>query len=140
MASTAVPKYRPVLSGDAILHIIKLAKRDGTKDSMELIATLARIEWQIKNGAISPAYITVPQASMIEDLGFDEPAQSSSNASAHVDSGGVTLEVLYGIWMKEPEALTAADIAKVRAYRYEQGKMTIDEEKLFEKEVLGLSL
>jgi hypothetical protein len=134
-----IAKFRPVLSADEIMHILKLAKRDATKESMALVASLARIEWQIRNGAMTPAYISTVQPTLVEDLGFDEPAPSK-NTGAHVDSGTVSLEVLYSIWCQEPESLTAADIAKVRAWRYENSKMTVDEEKLFEREVLGFGV
>lgn len=133
-----IAKFRPVLSSDNIRHILKLAKRDGSRESMELVATLARIEWQINNGAMTPAYVSTPQPSMIEDLGFDEPREP--NHSAHISSADISIEALYNIWMQEPESLTAINIAKVRQWRYENNHMTMDEEKLFEKEVLGLNV
>lgn len=131
-----VPKYRPVLSSEQILHIIKLLKRDGTSLSLDILISLSRFEWQIKNNAVSPAYISSPQPSMIEDLGFDEP---SAIGNAHISSAEISIEALYHIWMVEPQSLTALDISKVRQWRYQNNKMTVDEEKLFEREVLGIS-
>jgi hypothetical protein len=129
-----IAKYRPVLSASQILHIIKLLKRDGTSLSLETLRNLSRFEWQIQNDAVSPAYISIPTPSMIEDLGFDEPA---AIGNAHISSSEINIEALYHIWMVEPESLTALDISKVRQWRYENNKMTVDEEKLFESEVLG---
>lgn len=131
-----VPKYRPVLSSEQILHIIKLLKRDGTSLSLDVLMNLSRFEWQIQNNAVSPAYISSPTPSMIEDLGFDEPA---SPGNAHISSAEINIEALYHIWMVEPQSLTALDISKVRQWRYQNNKMTVDEEKLFEREVLGIS-
>lgn len=134
--SAAIAKFRPVLSTDEITHILKLAKRDGTKESMRLIASLARIEWQINSGAMTPAYISEPRASLIEDCGFDEP----SDTHAHINTDDANDESLYNLWLNRPQSLTAMQVSRVRAWRYQNGKMTVDEEKLFEKEVLGLNL
>lgn len=131
-----VPKYRPVLSSEQILHLIHLLKRDGTLMSMEIVRNLSRFEWQIQNDAVSPAYVAITRPSMIEDLGFDEP---SPPGNAHISSAEISIEALYHIWMAEPQSLTALDISRVRQWRYQNNKMTVDEEKLFEKEVLGIS-
>lgn len=132
----ATAKYRPVLSSGQILHIIKLLKRDGTTISLEVLIQLSRFEWQIQNNAVTPAYVSSPAPSMIEDLGFDGP---SPKGNAHISSSEISLEALYHIWMVEPESLNALDISKVRQWRYENNKMILEEEKLFEKEVLGIS-
>lgn len=126
-----IAKYRPVLSADQIKHILILAKRDGTKASLELISSLARIEWQINQGAMSPAYVMAEKPTLVESLGFDE------KVIHHIESV-VNDETLYGIWLKEPEALLVSQLERVRKYRYENNKMTMDEEKAFETEVLGI--
>lgn len=148
-----IPKYRPVLSGPQILHIISLAKKDGSSASLEIAAILSRMEWQIKNGGLQPAYNETPRESLAESLGFEivpnphMPPQTIALVQNDKITGVITnigsipalQEALYQKWIEDPTALSVTDIAIVRQYRYENNKMTMDEEKLFEKEVLGFS-
>jgi hypothetical protein len=88
-------------------------------------------EYKIKNEIISPAYSIAPVVELSVQLGFSE---STANNPVVSD------EILYGIWMQEPESLNVEQLKRVRTYRYENNKMTMDEEKLFEKEVLGMAI
>lgn len=134
----SIRKFRPVLSESQISHILTLARRDNTADSIDLIRALGMYEYKIKNEILTPAYAAQIPESLCDALGFNPipPTQNDSSMGMSVMSD----EVLYNLWLQEPEALTVKQLTQVRRYRYAQGKMTIDEEKLFEKEVLGLAI
>lgn len=136
------PKYRPVLTGEQISHILHLCKSDSSRASMSVIATLAPFEFKILNGAINPAYTPEAKQSTMEALGF-EIVENPNIPDGKIAVHGANLsaehagEALYQIWLTQPHTLNAKQLAIVRAWRYENNKMTDDENKLFEKEVLG---
>lgn len=129
----AIQKFRPVLSAQQILHIISLAKRDGSAESLDVLSQLVIFEFKIQNATIRPAYTEKPRESLSSSLGFE-------NSSKRNEETGINPEALYNLWLSSPESLTVLQLEGVRQWRYDHDKMTMDEEKKFEEEVLGLKI
>lgn len=133
MANQAVQKYRPVLTGPQISHLISLCKRDGSRDSLSCLSQLVLYEFKIQNEITKPVYASTPKIELVDQLGFSDSAMPAES-DIHISP-----EALYNLWMVKPEDLTVHQINLVQQYRYENNKMTLDEEKKFESEVLGLA-
>lgn len=131
-------KYRPVLLSHQISHICDLCRRDGSNASLDVLATLTMYEFKIKNRAITPAYVQQPPKSLVHDLGFNaDPPQGYPELSKHTAH---TDEALYSIWADDPGLLNVEQLKRVRTYRYTNNKMTNDEERKYEAEVLGMDI
>lgn len=130
-------KFRPVLSSELISHALSLARKDNSSLSKELIHALAIYEFKIANEIISPAYVESPRESLREKLGFDEDKTTIALLNAALASD----EALYNSWLESPHLIVnPKELVRLRKYRYENNKMTEDEERLFEKEVLGMEI
>lgn len=129
----AIQKFRPVLSAKQILHIISLAKKDGSAESLDVLGQLVIFEFKIQNATIRPAYTEHKKPTLSESMGFDDPVKSSGESEVNPES-------LYNSWLVKPESLTIHQLESVRQWRYDHDKMTMDEEKKFEEEVLGLKI
>lgn len=126
------PKFRPVLDSDQIAHICELARRDSSKMSMSILASLSSFEWKIKSGAAAPAYAVRAKVDLSSDLGFSEIVQTAAHE--------VQIETLYSMWADDPSSLNTDQLARVRKYRYENNKMDVKEERAYEKEILGFDI
>jgi hypothetical protein len=127
-------KYRPVLLSHQIAHICDLCRRDGSNQSLEVLAVLTMYEFKIKNRAITPAYTSAPRENLSSALGFTEPKSEHHAHTVHTD------EALYSIWADDPGLLNVEQLKRVRTYRYTNNKMTNDEERKYEAEVLGMDI
>lgn len=130
---SARARFRPVLSEDDISHIISLAKADGTRASILLLSKLVMFEYKIQNATVRPAYKSPERASLSESMGFETNLEKLSISS-------ISPEALYNLWLESPQSLTIMQIQTVRKWRYDHDKMTVDEEKEFEREVLGIAI
>lgn len=126
-------KFRPVLDSDQIAHICNLCRKDSSKESMHVLASLASFEWKVRSGAVTPAYTPAPKESTMQALGF-EPVSKHQDTHIHTD------EALYAMWADDPSTLSVDDLKKVRAYRYTNNKMTVEEEAQYEREIMGLDV
>jgi hypothetical protein len=132
-------KYRPVLLAHQIAHICDLCRRDGSNQSLEVLATLTMYEFKIKNRAITPAYVQQPKQSLEASLGFSSNDSPGGYIQAHKDHVH-TDEALYSIWADDPGLLNVEQLKRVRTYRYTNNKMTNDEERKYESEILGMDV
>jgi hypothetical protein len=130
-------KYRPVLLSHQIAHICDLCRRDGSNQSLEVLAVLTMYEFKIKNRAITPAYTSTPKQSLEASLGFEKDIP---HGNPHVHHTVHTDEALYSIWADDPGLLNVEQLKRVRTYRYTNNKMTNDEERKYEAEVLGMDI
>src|SRR5438105_3881193 len=112
-------KYRPVLLAHQIAHICDLARRDGSNQSLEILAVLTMYEFKIKNRAITPAYVQQPKQSLEASLGFtsNDPPGGYIQSHSHKDHVH-TDEALYSIWADDPGLLSVEQLKRVRTYRY----------------------
>jgi hypothetical protein len=127
------PKFRPVLDSEQIAHICALCRKDSSKESMHVLASLASFEWKVKSGAVTPAYTPAPKESTMQALGFES---KSTEHSHHIN----TDESLYAMWADDPSKLSVDQLKRVRFYRYENNKMTVEEEAQYEREILGFDV
>lgn len=125
-------KFRPVLTPAEISHICELCRRDGSDNSIRVLSALASFEWKIKSGAVTPAYIEKPRENLSSALGFHQEVQEIQHIQ-HI----LTDEALYAMWADDSSTLNIEQLKRVRTWRYTNNKMTVDEEKLYESEVLG---
>lgn len=130
------PKFRPVLSAAQISHILTLCRGNPSAMSIEIIQKLSMFEYKVSNEIVKPAYVSTPIQSLAESCGFD----SVDHHPTVINVSEISSEVLYNLWLKEPSALTVSQLKTVQNYRYEQNKMTIDEEKNYEREVLRITV
>jgi hypothetical protein len=128
------PKFRPVLDSDQIAHICNLCRKDSSKESMHVLASLASFEWKVKSGAVTPAYTPAPKESLASSLGFEKDIPHGNPHHIHTD------EALYSMWADDPSTLSVDQLKRVRFYRYENNKMTVEEEAQYEREIMGLDV
>jgi hypothetical protein len=121
-------KYRPVLAAESITHICNLCRKDASQESLRVLSQLASFEFKVRAGAITPAYALKNKISLSEDLGFSAPVPDKILKSD---------EQLYNEWLIDPSTLSHIELTRVRAYRYQNNKMTVDEEAIYEAEILG---
>lgn len=133
--SSELSKYRPVLNADQISHICYLARLDGSDKSISILATLASFEHKIKCGAITPAYTSKIRETLGESLGFESHSQNQKQSHPQHSA-----ETLYALWADDPSSLNVEQLKLVRAYRYTNNKMTVEEEAQYEREVLGMDI
>ncbi len=135
MTNASIPKFRPVLSASQITHLMHLCRRDSSNESLSCISVLAAFEYKINNNAIAPAYTQSITPSLADSLGFSEPMDALSKLTITDESASE--ENLYQLWMLEPSSLSIKQLQAVRAYRYKNNKMTVDEEAKYEAEIMG---
>jgi hypothetical protein len=136
MSKDALTKYRPVLTAQQISHLVTLCKRDGSRDSLSCLGQLVLYEFKIQNELLQPALISAPKEKLINSLGFDDGEES--NPRKGTEGIHIPAETLYNLWLVSPQELTVHQLGEVQKYRYENNKMTVDEEKKYEAEVLGV--
>lgn len=132
MSLSQSAKFRPVLTSQLISHICDLARRDGSDMSLHVLAALSSFEWKIKSGAVTPAYTPTPKESLSSSLGFHETVQEVQKVLSD--------EALYAMWANDPSSLNTEQLKKVRTYRYTNNKMTVEEERTYETEVMGFDV
>lgn len=127
---TPTPKYRPVLTGSQILHLLSLCKKELSDESLSCISILAPFEFKLRNGSISPAYSASPRLALADSLGFSEPSVALSKD--HISPAW-----LYEEWRTNPGGLNLDQLRVVKQYRYENDLMTPDEEQSYETSLIG---
>src|SRR6188768_586540 len=118
-----ISRYRPVLTGPQISHLIALCKRDGTKTSLSCLSQLALYEFKIQNELLEAAYVSPEKQTLEEQLGFSEGSLVVNHAAAESSNNP---EALYNAWLEDPTCLSISQILGVQKYRYENNKMTIE--------------
>lgn len=139
----AIPKYRPVLTAEMIVHIIALAKKDlasskyGEADTINasLISTLAPFQAKIDNAGITAAYIMAPpRKSLLESLGEINPK--------NIPVGHSTKEEYWKhCYYKFIEAPTTCSLIEIDGYnehKYLNDLMTPEELTAFESKGEGI--
>lgn len=155
MTLASQAKYRPVLTADQISHICTLARKDGSRVSLEILAVLSSFEFRIRAGAINPAYTEIPKQSLADSLGFpvsegrtlivesprsgdvESPKLSLAKDGTLIKEVSPSVEGLYETWLNDPSLLSVEEIKRVQFYRYYNGKMTPDQERTYEMENLS---
>jgi hypothetical protein len=132
--SPPVMRFRPVLTGAMITHLITLCKADGSSASLACLSQLALYEYKIQNALSTPAYQEKPREKLINSLGFEDSSESTESERIHI-----SVEALYNLWLASPKDLTVSQLIEVQRYRYENNKMTVDEEKKYETEIIGIT-
>lgn len=132
-AKSTTPKsklrYRPVLSPEAILHILHLAKSEQpiSPDSMAVIATLAPFQAKIENSGITPAYTTKPKEDLLSSLGgaaITSPADGADKLEYYA--------ACFAKYEVNPTGCSLQEIAGATEHRYLNDLMSPEEEAVFE--------
>ena len=126
---TKILKYRPVLTGKQILHILNLCKNESpiSDESAKVIGVLAPFQAKIDNSAIVPAYETTVKQSLLESLGGVAPGSSFP-----VPSKEQIWEAAYNKWLENPADCTLKELEYVDEHRYLNDLMESDEIEKFE--------
>lgn len=125
-----IPKYRPVLSASHITHILMLAKRDMSRESVSVISILAPFEWKIENGSVRPAHVTAPESDIFNSLGLTETPELSTEVNK------VKMEVLWYRYKENPTSLSLTEINQALEYGYTNDLMTTAEEIAYQNSII----
>lgn len=124
-SSNHISKYRPVLTASNINHILSLAKKDMTQESISIISVLAPFEWKIKNASISPSHVTAPKPSLSESCGLEITTYEVNKS-----------DDLWHRYKESPASMTLAEINEALAYGYLNDLMTSEEEIAYQNSVI----
>lgn len=139
-------KYRPSLTGEQILHILTLVKRDycvtepvDTTLSFKVIQTLAPFQAKIESAAIAPAYTTQepkPKVNSLEALGgeVDTIILSASDTMVASDNKEQYWSSCYALYLLHPEKCTIAELQAAKEHMYINDLMTPEQEKDYEQQ------
>ena len=127
---TKQTKYRPVLPAKLIKHALKLAKLEQpiSQESIELIGILAPFEAKIAAQAITPAYTTSSQESLLSSLGGEEETQRAQSLSKEA-----YWAACYDKYTKHREECSLEEIQAAREHMYLHDLMSAEELEAFEQ-------
>ncbi len=135
--NTPTKKYRPVLSGCSIDHIVALCKRETpiSSESIEVLGVLAPFQAKIGANAIAEAYSTTPKLSLAEKLGLGiaNPASTKVLAIPTVSKEEYWAQC-YKVWADDPAKLSLSEIQAAQEHMYINDLMSAEELIAFESE------
>ena len=135
---TKQTKYRPVLPAKLIKHALKLAKLEQpiSQESIELIGILAPFEAKIAAQAITPAYTTSSQESLLSSLG-GEGEEGTQRTQGTQGTQSLSKEAYwaacYDKYTKHREECSLEEIQAAREHMYLHDLMSAEELEAFEQ-------
>jgi len=141
--SIPVKKYRPVLTGGMIEHILSLCKKETpiSSESISVIGVLAPFQAKIQNDAIAEAYtVAPPKPSLEESLGLEVPATTPSSSTPPRVSKEEYWHLCHTKYTLSPESCTLTEIQAAREHAYLHELMSPEEVEAFEREHLPAAL
>ncbi len=125
-------KYRPVLTGGIIEHILSLCKRESpiSSESFHLISILSAFQAKIQNDGVQEAYSSSPPKESMEvslgmnlELGIPTPNRASKEEY---------WSMCHTKYSLAPETCTLEEIQGAQEHSYLEGLMSPEELKAFE--------
>ena len=123
MSST---KFRPYFTADELSEIISCLKSNPTPKRMHIIRYLEHYLLKINHGVVTAAHTTAP--TIEQKLGFD-PINTPSKQ--------LLGEAAYQKQLINPVQCTPHEIAAAMEWRYTNGLMSPDEEKMYEQSLMS---
>ncbi len=127
--SSGEQKFRPYLSSSELLLIIRTLKSDPAP-AIGLIRYLETFAIKIERGIISPQLRL--QESLASRLGFE-----SSPTSQESGESPETLAMRWESMPSERHKFSPAQLATIQAWRYENDRMSPEEESAYETSLMG---
>lgn len=127
--SSGEQKFRPYLSSSELLLIIRTLKSDPAP-AIGLIRYLETFAIKIERGIISPQLRL--QESLASRLGFESPASTEQTGESPE-----TLAMRWESFPSERHKFSPAQLSSIQAWRYENDRMTPDEESAYESSLMG---
>ena len=128
--SSSEQKFRPYLSSSELLLIIRTLKSDSAP-AIGLIRYLETFAIKIERGIISPQLRL--QESLASRLGFE----SSPSSSPESGESPETLAMRWESMPSERHKFSPAQLATIQAWRYENDRMSPEEESAYETSLMG---
>lgn len=131
-----IKKYRPVLTEQAINHILTLAKKETPLSlaSIEIISILVPFQAKIENDSIFAAYDTsLPKESIEESIGLiDSISITYSVKGVSYPTKEEAWDAAYNIYTMAPDTLTLKEMHMAKEHMYLNNLMTEAEILIFE--------
>ncbi|PHQ81762.1 MAG: hypothetical protein COB66_01435 [Coxiella sp. (in: Bacteria)] len=138
-------KYRPLLTGPQITHILSLSKKhiaSAMSDSadasyytsIELVKILAPFQAKIQNEALLPAYtLAVPAPDLLESLGGEASAETLATRYTSAKERDAYWLQCYEKYLEDIGSCSLEEITCAQEHRYLNDLMTPAEITAFEK-------
>mgnify|MGYP000290530684 CR=1 FL=1 len=114
-------KFRPYFTAPELSEIIRCVKASSTNTT--LLRYLETFAMKIDRGILEPQLNLAP--TLEQKLGMSPSGTPDYNPAE-----------LYNIWTKNPEYLTPPQLAIVHQYRWENDKMSADEEIAYSTQII----
>ena len=128
-----IQKFRPYFTAAELLTVINTLK-SSTNPPTQIIRYLETFAIKIERGVLTPSISLNPPESIESRLGLAPSVPFSIQLKEDEIENKVTL------WESYPESrhkFTVPEIEKIMAWRYENDRMTPDEESAYESSIMG---